>query len=209
MGLFISFEGIDGSGKTLQIKLLKEFFKKKGLEVLVVREPGGTNIGEKIRDVVIDKKNSEMSYTAEALLYASSRAQLVEEVIIPALDKGKVVVSDRFVDSTIIYQGQLRGLGEKIVREINDFATKGLKPDITFLLDVTQEVSHKRRNNRADVDRLEREDKFFFSRLRREYLTLASKNRDRIVVINSALPPSVTHDNIKKVIENKKILIGR
>ncbi len=206
MSLFITFEGIDGSGKTLQIKLLKEKLENIGLDVLVAREPGGTKIGEKVRNIVIDKNNTEMSYTTEALLYATSRAQLVDEVLKPALAEGKIVVLDRFVDSSIVYQGKVRGLGEELIVDINKYATNGLVPDITFLLDVTPEVSIKRRNKRFNVDRLESEGAEFFQNLRHEYLHLASKERKRIVVINSAMSPNTTNKIISKVLKNRKLI---
>lgn len=206
MGLFITFEGIDGSGKSLQIKYLKDFFEKQNKKILITREPGGTNIGEQIRSVVLDNKNTEMDYTTEALLYAASRAQLVSTVIKPALSENKIVISDRFVDSSLMYQGILRGLGVDNVQKINDFALQNTKPDITFLLDLTAEVSCKRKSNRDNLDRLDSEDISFYKRLRDEYLTLAANNRDRIVVISSMSNPQYVHNSIVNILKKRKLV---
>ncbi len=206
MSLFITFEGIDGSGKTLQIKCLKEYLESLGYELVVVREPGGTKIGEKIRNILLDNNNTNINYEAEALLYAASRAQLISEVIKPALDDKKIVISDRFIDSTLMYQGILRGLGVEKIQEINNFAVQNIKPDITFLLDVTVEVSSKRKKNRANLDRLDNEKEDFYRKLRQEYLSLASNNRDRIVVINSMRSPNVVSEGISKVLKSKNLI---
>jgi len=133
-GLFITIEGPDGAGKSTQIIFIKKFLEEKGYEVLLTREPGGTVIGEKIRGLLLDKSHQEMSDITEALLYAASRAQHVAELIIPALSEGKIVLCDRFVDSSIVYQGKGRGLGLESITNINDFATCGLKPNLTILL---------------------------------------------------------------------------
>ncbi len=206
MGLFITLEGIDGSGKSLQIRHLKEYFKKHNKKVIITREPGGTNISEKIRQIVLDNNNSEMDYHTEALLYAASRAQHVSEVIKPALLNDEIVICDRFLDSSLMYQGVLRGLGVDKVQAINDFALQNVKPDITFLLDITADVSEKRKNSRAVIDRLDSEDFEFYKRLRKEYLTLASQNRDRIIVINSITKPESVHNSIINVLKKKKLI---
>ncbi|MBC7334081.1 MAG: dTMP kinase, partial [Actinobacteria bacterium] len=133
-GLFITFEGPDASGKTTQIKLLSSFLKRKGLEVLVTREPGGTDIGEKIRKILLDKKHYSMEYKTEALLFLASRAEHTSKVIKPALKEGRIVISDRFFDSTVVYQGIARGLGKEKIIDMSLWATGGLVPNITFLL---------------------------------------------------------------------------
>ncbi len=206
MGLFITFEGIDGSGKSMQIRFLKEYFKKINKNIVITREPGGTNIGEKVREILLDNNNTEIDYRTEALLYASSRAQLVSEVIKPALSKNEIVVSDRFVDSSLMYQGILRGLGTNNIQTINDFALQNIKPDITFLIDISAELSNKRKNNRTVIDRLDSEDFEFYSRLRKEYLTLASQNRDRIIVINGISSPENVHNSIINVLKKRKLI---
>ena len=135
-GIFITMEGPDGSGKTTQITLLKEYLEKEGYDVLITREPGGTVISEAIREIILNKDYTEMSPVTEMLLYASARAQLINEVIGPALDAGKAVISDRFVDSSLVYQGMARGLGVGNVYEVNCQAIGKYMPDVTFLLDL-------------------------------------------------------------------------
>ena len=132
-GIFISMEGPDGSGKSTQIELLKNYLSENGKECIITREPGGTRISEAVREIILNKEYKEMDYMTELLLYASARAQLVSEVILPALEEGKCVISDRFVDSSAVYQGIARGLGVETVYEINKYATRGRFPDKTFL----------------------------------------------------------------------------
>ena len=155
-GYFITFEGPDGAGKSTQIEYLKEYLEDRGLEYLFTREPGGTRISEKIRDMLLDKENCDLTARTEALLYAASRAQLVEDVIQPALNEGKIVVSDRYIDSSIAYQGFGRDLGEKVT-EINKFAVNDLEPDLTFLLMISPD-DVKARLDQQNLDRLESED---------------------------------------------------
>lgn len=149
-GILIVFEGMDGAGKTTQIQLLKRYFEDKDIEVVVTREPGGTKIGEKIRNVILDVENKEMDDICEALLYAASRAQLVNEVIIPSLNSGKVVICDRFVESSIVYQGYARGIGEDKIEIINNIATKGIVPDAVFLLMLPAEEGIKRKRKKRN-----------------------------------------------------------
>ena len=132
-GFFVSFEGIDGCGKSTQIEKLLDRLKENDYETLLIREPGGTNISEQIRDILLNKENNNLSNQAESLLFLSSRAQLVEEKIIPALKQGVIVVSDRFSDSTLAYQGVGRKLGKAIINQLNDFATQNVYPDLTFV----------------------------------------------------------------------------
>ncbi len=156
-GLFITIEGPDGAGKSTQIPFIKRFLEEKGYKVLLTREPGGTVIGEKIRQLLLDKDHKEMTDTTEALLYAASRAQHVEEFIKPAINEGKVVLCDRFVDSSMVYQGKGRGLGLKSIKDINDFATSGLNPDLTIFLDIDPEIGLNRVKSTKNVDILEQE----------------------------------------------------
>lgn len=181
-GLFITIEGSDGSGKSTQIALLKKYLEEKGKVVITTREPGGTNIGEKIREVILDKNNSEMDSMTEALLYAASRAQHVAEKIIPALERGEIVICDRFIDSSIAYQGFGRGLGD-CVRIINEYAVQGCMPDITFLMKVDPSVG-KSRIREEDQDRLESEKLEFFQRVYDGYIEI-EKIYDRIVGIDA------------------------
>ncbi|MCK9198709.1 MAG: dTMP kinase [Bacilli bacterium] len=177
-GIFISLEGIDGSGKTT----LKEHLvttMSSNYEIIGIREPGGTPISEKIRDILLDVRNKGIMDKTEALLYAAARSQLVEEVIRPSLDQGKIIIADRFMDSTIAYQGYGRGIDLQFLEDLNRLCTGGLKPDITFLLDINPEEGQRRRRN--DIpDRLEKEGIEFQNRIRDGYLKLWEKEPSRI-----------------------------
>ena len=172
-GIFIVLEGPDGSGKSTMAKKIGEYYEGKGREIEFTREPGGTDISEKIRELILDKKNTEMDYKTEALLYAASRAQLISEKIIPWLRDGKIVISERFVYSSLVYQGIGRGLGIEKIKEINGFATGMLKPDIVLLLDINPEKGLKRKLNIDGGDRLENEDVSFHRQVYEGYKTLA------------------------------------
>jgi dTMP kinase len=183
--MFVTFEGLDGSGKSTQAELLRARLEADGVEVVATREPGGTELGEQIRDLVLH--GGHVTPWAEALLYAASRAQHVEEVIRPALERGASVICDRYVDSSVAYQGVARGLGLERVLELNVAAVGGLLPDRTFLLlldpgSVGERVGGER-------DRLEREDDAFYARAGRGYRELADRFPDRIVVLDATLPP--------------------
>src|SRR3972149_2438719 len=143
-GLFITFEGLDGSGKTTQMKILSDCLKNRGFDVLTTIEPGGTKIGQKIRKILLDKENHDISPRAETLLFLASRAELVSKVIAPALMEGKIVLCDRFFDSTVVYQGIARGLGEKQILDMSLWAAGGIVPDITFLLSIKVSRGKKR-----------------------------------------------------------------
>ena len=183
-GLFITMEGPDGSGKSTQIQFLKEYFEEHGIPCLFTREPGGTPIGEKLRNIILDKGNAEMCDMTEALLYAASRAQHVEELIKPALEVGKVVVCDRFIDSSIAYQGYGRELGDA-VRVINEYAICGCMPDMTFLMELDPSIGKSRIC--ADVqDRLELERIEFHNRVYEGYQEIAKIYDDRFACINAA-----------------------
>lgn len=198
-GIFISMEGPDGAGKTTQIELLKEYFASKGKEVLITREPGGTSISEKVREIILDKNNTEMGFVTEALLYASARAQLVEEVIEPALNDGKVVISDRFVDSSVVYQGIGRGLGIEEVYQMNSYATKGIMPVLTVHFDLPAEIGLARKKNQAELDRMEAAGKEFHEKVAEGYRTLAKRDPKRIYTIDATL----SVDEIQTLIRNK------
>ncbi|SNX53851.1 dTMP kinase [Thermoanaerobacterium sp. RBIITD] len=202
-GKLITFEGIDGSGKTTQINLLKEYLLKLGYNIIVLREPGGTHVGEKIRDILLDEENKIVP-VSEALLYAASRAELVSEIIIPSLKIGKIVILDRFVDSSIVYQGYARGIGIKAVEEINNIAISGLKPDLTIYLDIKPEEALKRINQRHDRDRLEMEDIDFHKKVYEGYKNLILSNPERFAVIDATCDVNVIQKNI--INEIKKII---
>ncbi len=199
-GLFISFEGVDGSGKTTQVNMLREYCEKKGLEVVVTQEPGGTRIGEVIRDLLLSTDSKDMHPLTEALLYAADRAQHVEEVIRPALLQGKVVISDRYIDSSLAYQGVARGLGLEGVRNLNEWATGGLYPDITFLIEIPYEEGLKRLPKEGK-DRLELQSRTFHYKVQEAYLTLGKLFSKRIVVINGSQTPGIIHREVIQEVE--------
>lgn len=185
-GLFITVEGGDGSGKTTQLDFIRKYLAEKGEDVLFTREPGGTPIGEKIRTLILDPANKEMDPMTEALLYAASRAQIVSEVIRPALLAGRTVVCDRYVDSSIAYQGYARGLGESVA-DINGFAIGDCIPDATILLKVDPAKSHAR-IDAASMDRMEQESMRFHQRVYEGYLALEKRYPNRIIGIDGAQP---------------------
>lgn len=179
-GLFITFEGTDGAGKSTQIDLLVKRLNEKGLDVLVTREPGGTNISEKIRELILDSNNTKMCYETEAMLYAAARAQHVFEKILPALNDEKIVICDRFVDSSLVYQGFARGLGIKFVEEINRIALSEIHPDITLFLDLKPEIGIARKKSSKDLDRIEQEKIDFHYKVYNGYLKLSDLYPERI-----------------------------
>jgi len=181
-GLFITFEGPDGSGKSTQIKKLKKKLESRGLETVLTREPGGTAISENIREIILDVKNSEMDSLTEALLYAAARSQHVAQVIMPALTAGKTVICDRFMDSSIAYQGYGRKLGDQ-VRIINEYAVRGISPDITFLLLLDPSIGKGR--IKREYDRLESEKNKFHDDVYQGYMELAKCNPNRIITIDA------------------------
>ena len=184
-GLFISFEGGDGSGKSTQFRLFAEYLRSRGFEVVTTREPGGTRISEKIRDLLLDPECTEMDSMTEALLFAASRAQHVEELIRPSVNAGKIVLCDRFVDSSIVYQGFGRGLGD-CVRAINEHAVRGMYPDITFLLDISPEEGRKRNGKTGKNDRLEKQSMEYHTMVAEGYRKLAAAEPDRFIVIDAS-----------------------
>jgi dTMP kinase len=200
--MFITFEGIDFCGKSTQVRLLKEYLEKKDKKVVIIREPGGTIISEKIRDILLDKKNSEMSIETEILLFSASRAQLVRQVIKPYIEKDYYVISDRFHDSTTAYQGFGRGIPLDSVKAINRFALGTVLPDVTFFLDITVEEAEKRKsaNSLIELDRIESTKADFFRRVREGYLFL-TENESRYKLINGTLSIEMIH---KIIIEEIK-----
>jgi dTMP kinase len=186
MALFITFEGPEGAGKTTQIKKLASYLESEQKNVVLTREPGGTGISEAIRGILLDAGNKLMDDRTELLLYAAARAQHVREVIIPALGSDKIVICDRFSDSTLAYQGYGRGLDIDLISKLNAIATDGLKPDLTILLDIDVKVGLQRVENiRLGFDRLEGERLEFHEKVRQGFLTLAEQNPKRIRVISA------------------------
>ena len=199
VGSLITFEGIDGSGKSTQIQMLEHEFNKLGVGYKTFREPGGTELSEKIREILLDKENIELISTAESLLFAAARAQLTAEQIKPAIEKGKFVICDRFTDSTIAYQGYGRGLDIKQLEEINYIATDGLTPDITFILDISPEAAAVRM--KAEVsDRMEETGVEFFRRIRGGYRQIKDQNPNRYRLINGEQSPENVFNEIKEII---------
>lgn len=194
-GLFITFEGADGCGKTTQIKLLNEYLTNKGYETLLTREPGAKGLGEKIREILLNY-DGEVSSNCESFLFLADRAQHVDCIIRPSLKKGSIVLCDRHTDSTVAYQGYGRGLDIDKINLLNEYATTGLKPDLTIVFDIDAETSLKRVGQ--NKDRMESAGLEFFKRVRNGFLEIAEKNPQRVKVINAL----DTIDNIhKQVVE--------
>lgn len=200
-GIFIVLEGSDGSGKSTMAKKIGDYYKDKGREIEFTREPGGTKISEKVRDLILDNNNTEMNYRTEALLYAAARAQLVSEKIKPWLNEGKIVISERYVYSSLVYQGIGRGLGVDEVKKINDFAIDGLKPDMVLMLDVNPEKALNRKLNINGGDRLENEDISFHKEVYEGYKRLVPLFPE-IKVINAERKIDEIFDDIKKIINS-------
>jgi len=199
-GLFITLEGIDGAGKSTQAELLHSYLQGEGFDVFTFREPGGNDISEKIREIIIDSENKEITNMTETLLYAASRAQLVEQVIEPKLKAGAIVICDRFVDSSIVYQGIARNIGTKEVSVINKYATFGLVPDITFLLNLDYKEGIKRKQSQKKLDRIEKESDYFRKKIQSGYLEIARKNRERIKIIDAEEDINTVHNSIVKYV---------
>ncbi len=188
MGLFITLEGIDGCGKSSIMEEIKKYLGSLNREFVVTRDPGGTNIANQIRQVILDPSNTEMNDKTEAMLYAASRCQMFHEIIEPALTSGKVVLADRYIDSSFVYQGIGRGLGIEKILELNSFVTHRM-PDLTIFIDVSPEITIPRiAKNRDELDRLESEDMSFYTNVYNAYREVASSFRDRIKVIDGNQP---------------------
>lgn len=199
-GTFISFEGIEGSGKSTQVQLLYEFLQKNGADVVRTEEPGGTQIGEQIRTILLDVEHRGMSPLTELLLYNASRAQHVQEVILPALNRGAIVITDRFTDSTVVYQGYGRGLDLQMIDSLDLIATGRLRPDITLLLDLDVKTGLQRNRGIQKTDRLELEAISFHERVRYGYRVLAAENPARITLIPATAGINEMHGKIIRII---------
>ncbi len=193
--MLITFEGIDGSGKTTQSRKLYEFLRAKGINVSLYREPGGTPLGEELRDILIKR---ELNERTELLLFESARAQLVLEKLKPDMERGAVVILDRFTDSTLAYQGYGRGLDLELVRRLNEFASFGIKPDITFLLDVEPELAVNRIREKTRFDKLE-----FLKRVRDGFLEIAREEPERVVVLDTRRGEEEVFQSIVDILSEK------
>jgi dTMP kinase len=198
-GIFITFEGGEGAGKSTHIRFVANYFKRKGKRVVLVREPGCTAIGEQIRHILLNPRNQSMSLETELFLYLAARAQLIKEIIKPALKKGKVVISDRFEDSTIVYQGYAGGFPLAQLRKVCEQARGNLIPDLTFLLDLNVQEGLKRSGRK---DRMEHKSIRFHERIRKGYLALAKQNPKRFVVISSNAPKWEVQRKIKEKLDH-------
>lgn len=206
VGKLISFEGSEGSGKSTQIARLAEHLQKLGREVLATREPGGTEIGEQIRNIIVhNSKGDEMCPETELLLFTAARAQLVREVIAPAIMRGAIVLSDRYLDSSTVYQGIARNLAPDPVNQINRFAVGNVMPNLTIVIDVSTDVSLSRIRQRASdlPDRMERENIEFYKKVREGYLLLAQQWPERVVVIDGTQPPDVIEKEIWAAVQQR------
>ncbi len=202
--MFISFEGLDGCGKTTQARLLKERYEADGNKVLLLREPGGTLIGEKIRNILLDNSHTRLIPRTEILLFSAARAQLVDEIILPALQQGSIVLCDRYVDSTTAYQGYGRGLQLDAVSFINDFATEHLLPDITFFIDIPiAETIHRRNTSRLIADRMEDAEMSFFQCLYNGFHWLHKKEPQRFIRIDGMKTIEDIHAEIWTILQKR------
>jgi dTMP kinase len=202
-GTFITFEGIDGSGKSTQLRMLANFLKEAGCDVLLTREPGGTPVGNRLRAALLDAQE-EVDPLTELLVFAADRAQHVRRVLRPALESGQVVFSDRYADATAAYQGAGRGFSPELISEIIQLATEGLKPDLTLLFDLSVADSITRTRRLGDGtqrgDRLDAEDAEFHTRVRVAYLRLAQAEPARIKVVETNQPLELTHERVKGIV---------
>ncbi len=205
MSLFITFEGGEGSGKTTALKKINQMLLDRGYQTVLTREPGGTPISEQIREVILNKANTDMDPRTEALLYAASRRQHLVQKIWPALREGKIVLCDRFLDSSLAYQGVARGLGIDEVLHVNEYATEGQYPDLTFFFDLDPEEGLKRiaANSGREVNRLDLEKLSFHEKVRIAFLDLSQKFKDRYVVIDASKSPEEVADAVFAAIQEK------
>lgn len=200
-GLLITFEGIDGSGKTTQITKINEYLKSLGYKTIFTREPGGTLISEEIRKIILNNDFRQMSSTTELLLYCAARAQLIQELILPSISEGKIILCDRFIDSTIVYQGYGRGIDIKALNYLNELVLNGVKPNKTFLISITPEESRRRLKRVLCKDRIENEEDDFYSKLYQGYNELHQTYPDRIIKINGDMEINEIYLVIKNEID--------
>ncbi len=201
---FITFEGIDGCGKSTQARLLLDHMNNSGVETILVREPGGTNISESIREILLHSSSSQMGDRTESLLMTASRAQLTQEVIVPNIDQGKFVIADRYSDSTLAYQGGGRNLDIEWLIELNNYATFTLLPDITFFVDIRPEEALRRKD--SDKDRIEGEGIELQTRVRKTYQILAERFNDRYVIIDGYAEKGDIHQKVLNEMKRRKFI---
>ncbi|MCQ2753724.1 MAG: dTMP kinase [bacterium] len=199
-GLFITFEGADGCGKTTQLKLIDEYLRGKGYKTLITREPGAKGLGEKIREILLNY-DGDVSPRCESFLFLADRAQNIDCIIKPAIEEGVIVLCDRHTDSSVAYQGYGRGLDIERINFLNNLATDGMKPDLTLVFDVDIETSEKRVGSKKD--RMEKAGREFFERVRQGYLEIAKKEPERIKVVDSTKSIDEIHQEVIKLIQNK------
>lgn len=204
-GKFITFEGCEGSGKSTQIRLLSEKLKDCGIDFVVTREPGGSHIAEEIRKIILDGKNTEMCDVCEALLYAAARVQHLNDIVRPALEKGKLVICDRYVDSSLAYQGFARGLGKEYIGAINDFALGKYSPDLTLFLDISPDAAFERKHGADKGDRMEQQGIAFHRKVYDGYLKLADEY-PRIIKIDCGGTKFQTSEKIFALLKQKGII---
>ncbi len=204
-GLFISLEGIEGTGKSTQAGLLSKYLSKRGFKTVLTEEPGGTVISSRIRKILLSTKHDKMDYITELLLYNAARTQHIKEKIIPAIENGKVVITDRFSDSTVAYQGYGRGISLKIINRLDEIATGRMRPDITILIDLDVKTGLERNRAVNKRDRLELQDIKFHNKVRKGYLELAKKDAGRIKMVDGAQSINKVHQRIIDII-NKTVL---
>ena len=205
-GKFVTFEGCEGVGKSKQLQLLQEYLKKQNISFYLTREPGGTSVSEQIRNIILDGKNSSMTDECEAMLYASARVQLLKEVVKPKLDRGELVLCDRYVDSSLAYQGYARGLGVDFIKMINGYAIENFKPDCTIFLNLSPEKAFARKGGVDKTDRLELSGIEFHNKVYQGYLALAKEEPDRIVCIDASGEKEQTHARIINALKKKGII---
>lgn len=205
-GIFITFEGCEGVGKSRQIKMLEKYLSDNNVKYYLTREPGGTAISEQIRSVILDGKNTAMADECEALLYAAARVQLLKEEIAPRLERGELVLCDRYVDSSLAYQAYARGLGVEFVEKINDYAIKNFTPDYTLFLNLPPELAFKRKGGVDKSDRLELSGIDFHNKVYQGYLDLAKKHSDRFIVIDASGEREQTQEKIICALKSKGVI---
>jgi dTMP kinase len=198
--MFITFEGVEGSGKTTHIRAAAEYLQHRGYECVITREPGATKIGAKIRDILLDPANKRLNSNAELLLYLADRVQHIEEIILPALSAGKIVLCDRFTDSTLAYQGYARGMNINLIRNLHESALPQLKPDMTILADLSPEIGLQRKFQDKVETRFELETLPFHQKVRQGYLHLAALEPDRFRIIDASKPEPEVRQEIIRVI---------
>lgn len=199
-GIFFTFEGSEGSGKSTQIQMVKQYLESLGKKVVFVREPGGVKISEHIRDILLDVRNTDMTDECEMLLYMAARSQLVREVIQPALRKGKIVLCDRYLDSTLAYQGYGSGVDLKMIRTVGAFATFGITPDLTFIFDLS--VAKGMARLRGTRDRIERRATAYHKRVRKGYQTIAAGHKKRVKLIDASKDKATVRKVVQTHLDN-------